>query len=111
MNRVGKVVIRAGLGAVALLAVVYIGDYAVLKYRISLVQRSGDSPANASNSPGSPLESVQVEQTYQIPHKDGRAEYDFAPPETVTCANSIFPHLGYSPCWYLKRHSRQTIPM
>lgn len=111
MNRIAKVAGRAGLAVLVVLVIVYAGDYVFLKYRISRFRSSGGSAAQASNAPNSPLESIQVERTYQIPHKDGRAEYDFEPPETVMCAHSLFPHLGYSPCWYLKRHSQQTIPM
>jgi hypothetical protein len=25
----------------------------------------------------------------------------------VTCVHSLFPHMGYQPCWYLSRHSEQ----
>ena len=27
------------------------------------------------------------------------------------CVHSLFPHLGLSPCWYLKRNSQKPIPM
>ena len=23
------------------------------------------------------------------------------------CANTLFPHSGYPPCWYLRRHKEQ----
>jgi hypothetical protein len=39
-----------------------------------------------------------------VQQKDGKTEYEEGDPETQTCVNSLFPHLGYSPCWYLRRH-------
>lgn len=98
------VTFRVALAALAALAILYAGDYASIKYRVT---RAG----NAVVTPAGPLESVQVQQTYEIPHKDGRAEFAFAQPQNVTCARSIFPHLGYSPCWYVKRHTQQVVPM
>jgi hypothetical protein len=130
MNPIAKIALRAGLVLLILLAILYGGDYAFLKYRLARFEggnkstgNSGNSgPGSAPNSPPStsgsspsaprgPLDTVQIQRTYEIPHKDGRAEFAFAEPQTVPCVHSIFPHLGYSPCWYLKRHTQQTIPM
>jgi hypothetical protein len=41
--------------------------------------------------------------------KDGKTQYSFDPPAPQDCVNSLFPHFGDSPCWYLKRHTRQTV--
>ena len=123
MNRIAKIALRAALALFILVAILYAGDYASIKYRLSRAGNAGNSGAgSAANSPSTssgssasaprgPLDTVQIQRTYQIPHKDGRAEFAFAEPQSVTCVHSIFPHLGYSPCWYLKRHSQQTIPM
>lgn len=123
MNRIAKIVLRAALALSILIAILYAGDYASIKYRLSRAGNAVNSGAgSAANSPSTssgssasaprgPLDTVQIQRTYQIPHKDGRAEFAFAEPQSVTCVHSIFPHLGYSPCWYLKRHSQQTIPM
>lgn len=115
MNRIGKLVLGAALILLILIAILYAGDYAFVKYRMSRAGIASNSPPSSSGaSPTAargPLDTVQIQRTYQIPHKDGRAEFAFAEPQTVTCVHSIFPHLGYSPCWYLKRHSQQTIPM
>ncbi len=94
MNPISQVILRVGLGLLLLLAVLYAGDYVSVKYRMR------------KNSPGDPLEAVQVQRIYAIPHKDGRAEYVFGPRETQTCVHSIFPHLGYTPCWQLKKASQ-----
>jgi hypothetical protein len=107
MSRISQIALRAGLGTSLLLAILYAGDYASLKYRIWRFQRAGNSPTATTN----PLETMQIEPTYAIPHKDGRAEFAFGPPETVTCAHSLFPHIGYGACWYVKRNSQKPIPM
>lgn len=123
MNRIAKIVLRAALALLILIAILYAGDYASIKYRLSRAGNAGNSGAgstanspstssrSSASAPRGPLDTVQIQRTYQIPHKDGRAEFAFAEPQSVTCVHSIFPHLGYSPCWYLKRHSQQTIPM
>ncbi len=54
-----------------------------------------------------PLETTQVRTLYAVPRKDGKAELDFGDPETQTCVHSLFPHLGYDPCWYTKRQNQQ----
>lgn len=53
--------------------------------------------------------SVQVRLTYSIPHKNGRVEYSEGGTETRQCVRSLFPHSGFEPCWYLKRHTKQQI--
>jgi hypothetical protein len=41
--------------------------------------------------------------------KDGKTQYAFDPPGPQECVNSLFPHLGDPPCWYLTRHTKQQI--
>lgn len=76
---------------VVLVIILYFGDYIVVRLR------------------GEPLGTVQVTKLYAVLQKDGKTEYEAGEPETQTCVNSIFPHLGYSPCWYVKRHKTQQI--
>ena len=78
-------------------ALVYAGDYAVLRYRIATGKQ--------------PFESVTVYRYYSIAEKNRRTEYVFNQAAAQTCARSLFSHLGYSPCWYLKRHTEQRIEM
>ena len=81
---------------VILLAILlYAADYAVLRYRIARQQH--------------PFGSVTVTPEYVVHEKNGKTEYDFAQPQNQPCANSLFPHLGYQPCWYLQRHTEQQI--
>ena len=57
-----------------------------------------------------PLGSVAVEPYYAIHLKTKRTEFDFdSPVENETCVQSFAPHLGYRPCWYVKRHTNQRV--
>lgn len=73
----------------------YLADYVLLRYRI------------ATN--GHPLATVQVERYYAVPQKNGKTQFLFDQPETDTCVESLFPHLGDSPCWYLRRHKEKRV--
>jgi hypothetical protein len=55
--------------------------------------------------------SVVVDKTYAVTQKNQKQEFYFLPPETQTCVNSLFPHFGAPPCWYLKRHQSQQVQM
>ena len=79
------------------LAGLYAGDYLSARYRI---------PGNRQT-----LGSVQVKTLYAVRLKSGRIEYSQGDPETQTCVRSLFPHLGYTPCWYLSRHATKRIEM
>jgi hypothetical protein len=81
--------------ALLALAGLYAGDYLSARYRI---------PGNRQT-----LGSVPVQTLYAVRQKDGRIEYLLGDTETQTCLRSLFPHLGYTPCWYLSRHPRQRI--
>lgn len=83
--------------AVLLLLMVYAGDYLSVRYRI---------PASRQ-----PFASVTVQRSYSVMKKDGKPDYYFDPPQAQPCVRSLFPHLGYTPCWYLNRHKVQQINM
>jgi hypothetical protein len=55
------------------------------------------------------LGSVTVQPYYEIHEKSGKTEYDYIDPQPQTCVNSLFPHMGYQPCWYLRRHPERKI--
>ncbi len=64
--------------------------------------------------PADPFESPKALRVLAIPEKNGKTEYEIDarnPEQTVTCVHSIFPHYGYSPCWYVKPRINQPIPM
>lgn len=90
---------RALLVALVLFCVVYVVDYLQLRCRI---WRNWQ-----------PYGTVTVQITYAIAEKApqgvNRTEYQSAGPQDQTCVNSLFPHLGYSPCWYLRRHTQKQV--
>jgi len=102
VNPLGAFLKRALVLIVALAALMYAGDYAMVRLRIAFPKL------------GPALDSVQMERLYAIALKNGRTKYqlDAQQPEvTVTCVRALFPHLGYNPCWYLRRNSQKPIPM
>ena len=80
-------------GLLAALLLIYIGDYAVLRYRLSGNQ-------NATSQ-------VTIKPYFAIQMKNGDTEFEFQAPYVDTCANSIFPHMGMQPCWYEKKHTEK----
>ncbi len=52
---------------------------------------------------------VQVNVYYAVRLKGKKTEYLRADTETETCANSLFPQIGYLPCWYLNRHRQKWV--
>jgi hypothetical protein len=86
-----RILLRSLLALVVTLAAVYLAD----TIYIHLL-----SPAKAYGS-------IQVNHYLITPLKNGRDEYDFTGSEMKTCVNSLFPHSGDPPCWYLKRHTEQ----
>lgn len=83
--------------ALAALGLVYSGDYLYVRSRL------GAANAGANGSAGGILGSVTVQRYWEIPQKNGKVEYSFDAPAEQPCIHSIFPHGGYSPCWYLSR--------
>ena len=88
-------ILRAPLIALLALAALYAGDYLSARFRI---------PGNRQT-----LATVQVQTLYATPQKDGRVESWVGDTDSETCIRSLFPHLGYTPCWYLARHPHKTI--
>jgi hypothetical protein len=98
----GKIAKSAVVGTVVALAVVYVGDLLWVRLRMAYPKAGGA------------FASVRMERLYAIPQKSGKTEHEFdvRQPEVVTpCVRSLLPHMGYSPCWYLRRNSQKPIPM
>jgi hypothetical protein len=79
----------------SVLCLTYAGDYTSVRFRI---------PKGRD-----PFGTVQVRSYYSVMKKNGKPDFYFNPPENQACVRSLFPHFGYSPCWYLKRHKVQKI--
>jgi hypothetical protein len=89
------VLFRGILGLLALLLLVYLGDYGSLSYQIP------------NHRPQ--FGQVTVIPFYVIHVKGGKIQYEPGQPETDQCVHSLFPHYGSSPCWYLSRHTDKHI--
>jgi hypothetical protein len=70
----------------------WVGDWAVLRVRVSHGTAHGV---------------VQVNQFLATPLKGSKVEYDYMGTVPVTCSRSIFPQQGNEACWWLERHSSQ----
>ena len=81
--------LRGILGLLAGFVVIYFGDSALFLLR------------------GSPLSKVTVNQFQSVPLKGTKIEYDYLGTSDVPCSQSLFPHAGQSPCWYLRRNPNQ----
>jgi hypothetical protein len=91
-----KKIVAIGMATVIAAAIlVYAGDYGFWRYKV----------ATGHGAYGT----VTIRIYYAIGEKNGKTEYDFQPPQQETCVNSLFPHAGYSPCWYERRHTEKAI--
>ena len=81
--------------AILLALVVYLGDYLSAKFRIP-----GNRPV---------FESMEVQRDFAIYLKDRTIEYTGVTTAQQQCVLSLFPHFGDTPCWYLRRHTRQHV--
>ena len=88
-----QIALRLLLATLGLLVIAYGADYGVFQYRLATKRQ--------------PFGSVTVEHYDAVEHKDGKAELIFQPPAQQTCVNSLFPHAGDPPCWFLSRHAEQ----
>jgi len=82
---------RIVVGVFVFCALLYAGDYAAVRFRRN------------------PTGTVQVQPYYAVPLKDGKTEFMFLDPQNEVCVHSLFPHLGYRPCWYVSRHRNKPI--
>jgi hypothetical protein len=93
---------RVLIGAALALGFTYGGDYLYVRARM------------VHPTPTVPFESLKTLRVLAIPEKNGKTEYEVDaqnPEQTVTCVHSLFPHSGFSPCWYVKPRINQPIPM
>jgi hypothetical protein len=86
---------RLLLIAAGVLLLVYVGDYVSIAYRLPRGRQQ--------------FGSVEVQKLLAVPQKDRKTEFIADPPEPQTCAYSLFPQFGLTPCWYLERHARQQV--
>jgi hypothetical protein len=72
---------------------------------------AGDNLSARYGIPGKrqTLGSVEVRTLWAVRLKNGHFDYSLGDTETQTCVRSLFPQLGYTPCWYLRRHATKRI--
>jgi hypothetical protein len=58
---------------------------------------------------GRPVEQMKVDRMYAATNHWDQVEYSVGTPVIETCIDALMPHFGYVPCWYLRRHTLQTI--
>jgi hypothetical protein len=51
-----------------------------------------------------PTGQVEVHQFYAVRLKGKKVEYMPLENADEICSHSLFPQLGYLPCWYVERH-------
>lgn len=92
-TRLRRIFLVAILSVVGTAAIAFALDYAAFRVRA----------ATNRNAFGS----VMVRHYYAVLQKNGKTVFMFDPPQPWTCVNSLFPHAGYLPCWYLRRNPEQ----
>ena len=88
---------QAVYALVVLLVVAYVYDYLSVRLRMC-AQKQGD-----------PFDVVTYPHLLVIPQKGNKLEYALdaqSPMESDPCVHSLFPHFGYTPCWYVRRRAK-----
>src|SRR5213080_3957725 len=101
-NRASILAKRILVSVVLALGLIYGGDYLYVRIRM------------LHPKPTEPFESIKSLRVLAIPGKNGKTEYEVDarnPEQVVTCVHALFPHDGYSPCWYVKPRLDRPIPM
>jgi len=80
---------------VVMAAILYVGDYLWTRYRLPHREDAFDT--------------VVVTPLYVIHEKNSKLEYQLAQPQNEVCVRSLFPHFGYAPCWYVRKHTEKRI--
>ena len=98
----GRLVQRVLVVLIAALALAYLADF--FWFRVRLIHPK----------PADPLEFFTGPRILAIPEKGGKTSYEIDqqnPVQTTTCVHSLFPHAGFSPCWYVRPRLNQPVPM
>jgi hypothetical protein len=93
---------RVSICVLAALLLAFLADYAYLRARM------------IHPKPTDPFETIVRNRLLAIPQKSGKLDYEpdqVQPTDTLTCVHSLFPHYGDPPCWYLKPHINDPIPV
>jgi len=83
---------QAIIAMVLLLGLLYLGDWALFRIRVSH---------------GTGYGSVEVHQFLATSLKGSKTEYDMTGTVQQACSHSLFPQGGDRPCWWLETHRSQ----
>jgi hypothetical protein len=56
---------------------------------------------------GSPRSKFTVNHFVSAPLKNNKQEIDYTGSEEIPCSLTMYPQDGFTPCWYLRRHTNQ----
>lgn len=90
-----KILLRGLIGLLGAAAIAYAIDAIQVRVRL------------ASGGPSQVYSTVTI--YYAAALKGGRYEVFTGRPDHETCANSLFPQMGYAPCWYLRQHKVKVV--
>ena len=93
ISRVRHAIIMGAVSLLVAACVLFIGDYARVRYKAAKNQE--------------PFGSVKVQTDYAVKQKSGKVEYYFDQQQIQPCSHSLFPQMGYTPCWYLQRKANK----
>ena len=91
--KIRRLVTLALIWLIVAVCVLYLADYARLRYKIH----------RNSQAYGS----VKIQNYYAVKLKSGKVEYYFDNMKVQPCSNTLFPQMGYTPCWYLQRQANK----
>lgn len=89
-KKIGKLL----LGLLAVAAVAYVLDDISARFGI---------PSRPKYS------TYTINRFYYINEKFNKFSYEPIPSIQEQCVNALFPHFGARPCWYVRKHTMQTI--
>src|SRR3954451_21859086 len=95
--RIGTKLLWVLAGLVGVVCVAYLADFAILRWKFKTNHGA--------------FATVKVNPYFAVPRKDHKIEFMFQDPVDETCVNSLFPHGGSSPCWYLTRHREKRVDL
>ena len=72
---------------------------------VSAIAYALDAATVAFSGSRQMYEDIRVDQVYTATNKWHEIEYSRGLPVTERCIDALFPHGGYRPCWYVKKHT------
>jgi hypothetical protein len=92
---VKKIIVRGVIGLVVAAVIAYVVDAIQVRVRLAA--------GGAANAYGT------VTVLYAAGLKGSKYEIYTDQPDVETCTRTLFPQMGYLPCWYLRKHSMKML--